>query len=332
MSESLLKVENLTTEFSTSDGNVTAVNNVSFNVNRGETVCIVGESGCGKSMTVLSIINLLPKNGKVTGGHVNFRNKDLTLYSQKQMRKIRGKDISMIFQEPMTALNPVFTIGFQIREAIKTHNNISTKEANERGIEYLSQVNIPSPRERMNQYPHELSGGMRQRVMIAMALVCNPALLLADEPTTALDVTIQSQILDLVQDLKVQYNMGLLLITHDMAVVAEVADRVIIMYAGKIVEEGTVEEVFSEPKHPYTQGLLNSVPDVDNPSFQLVPIDGTLPNLKDKISGCSFHPRCKFAMDICKVKDPKSFSFSSDHHTSCWLYNSNKKIDYEHSF
>jgi len=320
MTNELLKVENLKTEFKTSKGLLTAVNNVSFHVDRGETVCIVGESGCGKSITALSILGLLPKNGVITNGSVHFQGEDLLTLSKEDMRRKRGKDISMIFQEPMTALNPVFTIGFQLRESILTHNNISKAKAHEQGITLLEQVGIPSPKERMNQYPHELSGGMRQRVMIAMALSCNPALLLADEPTTALDVTIQSQILDLIQDLKNEFNMGLLLITHDMGVVAEIADRVIIMYAGKIVEEGTVKEVFTDPKHPYTKGLLNSVPNVDDPTFKLEPIRGTLPNIDEEIGGCRFHPRCEHAMDICKVDHPSIVSFSPNHRTSCWLH------------
>lgn len=326
MGDKLLKIENLMTEFKTSKGNLTAVNNVSFHVDRGETVCIVGESGCGKSITALSIMGLLPKNGLISNGNIYFQDQDLTTLTREQMRKKRGKDISMIFQEPMTALNPVFTIGFQLRESILTHHKISKTQAHEQSISLLKQVGIPSPRERMDQYPHELSGGMRQRVMIAMALSCNPALLLADEPTTALDVTIQSQILDLIQNLKDEFNMGLLLITHDMGVVAEIADRVIIMYAGRIVEEGTVKEIFTEPKHPYTKGLLNSVPDVDDPSFELEPIPGSLPNIDEKIDGCRFHPRCKYAMDKCKVKIPNNFSFSSDHRTSCWLHEKDTQL------
>jgi len=320
MTNKLLEVKDLKTEFKTSKGLLTAVNNVSFHVDRGETVCIVGESGCGKSITALSILGLLPKNGVITNGSINFQGEDLTALSTEEMRRKRGKDISMIFQEPMTALNPVFTIGFQLRESILTHNNISKAKAHEQGIVLLEQVGIPSPRERMNQYPHELSGGMRQRVMIAMALSCNPTLLLADEPTTALDVTIQSQILDLIQDLKDEFNMGLLLITHDMGVVAEIADRVIIMYAGKIVEEGTIEEVFTEPKHPYTKGLLNSVPNVDDPSFKLEPIPGSLPNIDEEISGCRFHPRCKYAKDICKKEAPHEIGISGSHKVTCWLH------------
>src|SRR5699024_10282502 len=224
-------------------------------------------------------MGLLPKNGLISNGNIYYQDQDLTTLTREQMRKKRGKDISMIFQEPMTALNPVFTIGFQLRESILTHHKISKTQAHEQGVALLEQVGIPSPRERMNQYPHELSGGMRQRVMIAMALSCSPALLLADEPTTALDVTIQSQILDLIQELKDKFNMGLLLITHDMGVVAEIADRVIIMYSGKVIEEGTVTEIFTSPKHPYTIGLLNSAPDVDDPNFKLEPIPGSLPNI-----------------------------------------------------
>lgn len=320
MTQRVLAVENLKTQFSTSKGNLTAVNNVSFHVDQGETVCIVGESGCGKSMTLMSIMRLLAKNGSITEGSVNFQGKDLKVLSEEQMRRVRGNEISMIFQEPLTALNPVFTIGFQLKESILNHKNISSKQAHDQSVKLLQQVGIPLAKERMNQYPHELSGGMRQRVMIAMALACEPALLLADEPTTALDVTIQAQILDLINDLKEDFNMGVLLITHDMGVVAEVADRVIVMYAGEIVEEGLVEEIFSSPKHPYTKGLLNSVPNVDDPDFNLEAIPGSLPSLDNPITGCKFHSRCKFAMDICKEKSPDSFAISSNHKTSCWLY------------
>lgn len=326
MGADLLKVKNLKTSFPNKSGTVTVVNDVSFSVDRGETVCIVGESGCGKSMTVLSIMGLLPGNGVISDGSIKLESKELTTLSKKELRELRGKDMAMIFQEPMTALNPVFTIGYQVREALLTHNDLSKSQANEQGISLLEQVGIPSPRERMNQYPHELSGGMRQRVMIAMALSCSPSLLLADEPTTALDVTIQSQILNLIQDLKDEFDMGLLLITHDMGVVAEIADRVVIMYAGKIIEEGTVEEIFTEPKHPYTQGLLNSVPDVDDPTFELEPIPGSLPNVDEVIPGCRFNPRCKFAKDICREKEPPSFSFSPDHRTNCWLHEQDTQL------
>ena len=230
----------------------------------------------------------------------------------------------MIFQEPMTALNPVLTIGYQLCEPLMLHQGVSKAEATRRGIELLKQVGIPYPERRMKQYPHELSGGMRQRVMIAIALACRPGLLIADEPTTALDVTIQAQILDLINDLKAQLNMGVVLITHDMGVVAEVADRVMVMYAGKKVEEGTVEEIFNSPKHPYTIGLLNSVPNVDNPEFELEPIPGSLPTLTEKIEGCRFHPRCKFATDRCKMAAPPEFKAEDGHTVSCWLMDEGK--------
>jgi oligopeptide/dipeptide ABC transporter ATP-binding protein len=235
------------------------------------------------------------------------------------MRQLRGNKISMIFQEPMTALNPVLTIGFQVREPLMLHHKLSKGEATKQGIELLKQVGIPYPEKRMNQYPHELSGGMRQRVMIAIALSCNPGLLIADEPTTALDVTIQAQILDLMNDLKKKYNMGVMMITHDMGVVAEVADRVMVMYAGKKVEEGNVDEIFENPKHPYTIGLLNSVPNIDEPDFELESIPGSLPGLHEQITGCRFHARCKFATDLCRTKEPSVYAVSDTHQVSCWL-------------
>lgn len=320
MRQKLLEVQNLKTQFSTSKGNLTAVNDVSFHVDQGETLCIVGESGCGKSMTLMSIMRLLAENGFISNGSINFQGQDLKILSEEQMRRVRGDDISMIFQEPLTALNPVFTIGYQLKEAILNHRSISNKAAYAQSIELLQQVGIPAPKERMAQHPHELSGGMRQRIMIAMALACEPKLLLADEPTTALDVTIQAQILELIDDLKDKFNMGVLLITHDMGVVAEIADRVIVMYAGEVVESGEVKDVFNDPKHPYTQGLLQSVPRVDDPEWELEAIPGTLPSLDSPISGCKFNPRCKYAMDICTAKSPKAFSISPDHKAACWLY------------
>jgi oligopeptide/dipeptide ABC transporter ATP-binding protein len=319
MGETLLEVKNIVTEFRTADGQLPAVRDVSFSIQKGETLCIVGESGCGKSITSLSVIGLLPSNGKITSGEVLFEGNPIHNLSAEKMRQIRGNKISMIFQEPMTALNPVLTIGFQIREPLMLHHKLSKSEATKQGIELLKQVGIPYPEKRMNQYPHELSGGMRQRVMIAIALSCNPGLLIADEPTTALDVTIQAQILDLMNDLKSKYNMGVMMITHDMGVVAEVADRVMVMYAGKKVEEGNVDEIFENPKHPYTIGLLNSVPNVDDPNFELEPIPGTLPSLSEQITGCRFHARCKFATDICRSKEPPVFSVSDTHKVSCWL-------------
>ncbi|SDJ13061.1 ABC transporter ATP-binding protein [Natribacillus halophilus] len=317
--ENLLRVEELKIEFSSSKGPTRAVNDITFNVSKGETVCIVGESGSGKSITLLSIMKLLSKNGEITNGNIHFQGNNMRNLSNKQMRKIRNQEISMIFQDPMTALNPVFTIGYQITETILNHSGLSKKATHERVIELLTLVGIPAPKQRIKQYPHELSGGMRQRVMIAIALSNNPKLLIADEPTTALDVTIQSQILDLIQDLKEKFNMGVLFVTHDMSVVTEIADRILVMYGGKIVEEGTVEDVMVNPKHPYTEGLLNSVPDINRPDRPLEPIPGSPPSLDDDIPGCHFHPRCKYAMEECSIEYPSTFTIDSDHHVNCWL-------------
>ncbi|TDL31422.1 ABC transporter ATP-binding protein [Jeotgalibacillus sp. S-D1] len=331
MAETLLEVKNLVTAFRTSKGSVQAVRDVSFHVDKGETLCIVGESGCGKSITSLSVMRLLPQNGKIESGDVLLNNQSLKTLSNEKMRRLRGNDISMIFQEPMTALNPVLTIGYQLREPLMLHHKIAKKEATKQSIDLLTQVGIPDPAKRLNQYPHELSGGMRQRVMIAMALACHPALLIADEPTTALDVTIQAQILDLINDLKEKLNMGVLMITHDMGVVAEVANRVMVMYAGKKIEEGPVKEIFENPRHPYTIGLLNSVPNVDDPEFELEPIPGNMPGLDEQINGCRFHPRCKFAMDKCKTAIPPEFNVSSGHHASCWLEEEEVDVNEESS-
>ncbi len=320
MQETLLEVNHLVTEFRTADGNVQAVRDVSFSIAKGETLCIVGESGCGKSITSLSVIGLLPSNGRIVNGEVKYAGKPIHNLPYEEMRKMRGTKISMIFQEPMTALNPVLTVGYQLREPLILHHKINKKEATKQGIELLTQVGIPYPEKRMNQYPHELSGGMRQRVMIAIALACHPGLLIADEPTTALDVTIQAQILDLINELKEKLNMGVMMITHDMGVVAEVADRVMVMYAGKKVEEGPVAEIFDHPKHPYTIGLLNSVPNIDDPDFELEPIPGSLPSLQEQIQGCRFHPRCKFATDKCREIAPPEFSTEDGHLVSCWLH------------
>lgn len=319
MKDSVLEVKNLVTKFKSADGLLPAVRGASFSVKKGETLCIVGESGCGKSITALSIMGLLPSNGRITEGSISFNNKNLASMSPKEMQKLRGNDVSMIFQEPMTALNPVFTVGFQIREPLMIHQKLSKKQAHARGIELLKMVGIPSPAERMNQFPHELSGGMRQRVMIAIALSCNPSLLIADEPTTALDVTIQAQIIDLLNDLKEQLDMSMIMITHDMGVVAEIADRVIVMYAGEVIEEGRVEEIFENPQHPYTKGLLSSVPNVDDPDFELKPIAGSMPMLNEKISGCRFHPRCPHAFDKCFSESPKTFSVTDKQNVRCWL-------------
>jgi oligopeptide/dipeptide ABC transporter ATP-binding protein len=327
--EELLRVENLVTQFKTANGSLSAVHGVSFSVKKGETLCIVGESGCGKSITALSIMRLLPNNGNITSGEINFDGKDLATLTDETMRKVRGNDISMIFQEPMTALNPVFTIGYQLREPLLIHNSLSKKQASQKAIELLNQVGMPLPEKHLNQYPHELSGGMRQRIMIAMALACHPKLLIADEPTTALDVTIQAQILDLINDLKTKFDTGVVMITHDMGVVAEIADRVMVMYAGEVAEQGSVEKIFNNPQHPYTKGLLNSVPNVDDDEFTIEAIPGTLPKLDDKITGCRFHPRCKFVMDKCKVEVPKTFTVSEGHKTRCWLQ---EEVDAGHEY
>lgn len=326
MTNRLLEVKNLVTSFRTSDGKLQAVKDVSFHVEKGETLCIVGESGCGKSITSLSVMRLLPSNGDIESGEILLEQQPLQNLSTEKMRQLRGNKMSMIFQEPMTALNPVLTIGYQLREPLMLHKKISKKEASKQSIELLHQVGIPNPDKRLNQYPHELSGGMRQRVMIAMALSCNPKLLIADEPTTALDVTIQAQILDLINDLKEKLDMGVLLITHDMGVVAEVADRVMVMYAGKKIEEGPVEQIFENPQHPYTLGLLNSVPNVDDPEFELEPIPGNMPGLNEQISGCRFHPRCPLATEKCKVTAPPEIEVSKGHYSSCW-YAEKKEVD-----
>jgi oligopeptide/dipeptide ABC transporter ATP-binding protein len=324
MAGALLRVENLVTTFNAAEGKLSAVRGVSFSLHKGETLCIVGESGCGKSITSLSIMGLLPSNGEISSGAIYFEGTDLTKLSKEELRRIRGNKISMIFQEPMTALNPVFTIGYQIREPLMLHQKLSKREAHERGIELLKQVGIPFPEKRMKQYPHELSGGMRQRVMIAMALACRPSLLIADEPTTALDVTIQAQILDLINELKEKLNMGVIMITHDMGVVAEMADRVMVMYAGEKVEEGDVASIFANPRHPYTKGLLKSVPNIDDEQYELEPIPGTLPNLNEKIEGCRFHPRCPFATEKCRTQSPPEFKVKEGHYVRCWL---EKEVD-----
>ncbi|MED1202747.1 ABC transporter ATP-binding protein [Heyndrickxia acidicola] len=319
MAQKLLQVENLVTKFKTADGKLSAVRGVSFSVDRKETLCIVGESGCGKSITSLTIMGLLPSNGEIAEGSINFEGTELTNLKKEELRKLRGNKMAMIFQEPMTALNPVFTVGYQLRESLMIHKGLSKSEANKEGIELLKQVGIPYPEKRMKQYPHELSGGMRQRVMIAIALACKPSLLIADEPTTALDVTIQAQILDLIKELKDQLGMGVILVTHDMGVVAEVADRVMVMYAGEKVEEADVETIFNNPQHPYTRGLLKSVPNVDDKEHNLEPIPGTLPNMNEQINGCRFHPRCEFATDKCRSQEPKTFDLNNGHLVKCWL-------------
>ncbi len=310
-SDKILEVKNLKTSFFTEEGEVKAVDDVSFNVYKGKTLGIVGESGCGKSVTSLSIMRLIPNPpGRIVGGEILYNGRDLLKLSPAEMRAIRGNEISMIFQEPMTSLNPVFTIGNQVCEAISLHQDLSKSETRNKAIEMLTLVGIPSPEKRIDDYPHQLSGGMRQRVMIAMALSCNPHILIADEPTTALDVTIQAQILDLLRDLQQKVGMALILITHDLGVVAEVADEVVVMYAGRVVEQGGVNEIFANPKMPYTKGLLNSIPTLSKDPTgkikkkRLEMIPGIVPNLLHLPRGCRFQERCSYMIDACKQAEP----------------------------
>lgn len=322
----LLEVKNLTTEFKVKHGTVRAVNNLSFHVNEGEILAIVGESGSGKSVTSLSIMGLLAGNGKVTSGEILYRGEDLLKKSESEMRAIKGDKISMIFQEPMTSLNPVYRIKDQIMESILTHNSKMTKqEALQHTIEMLRTVGIPSPEERAYDYPHEMSGGMRQRVMIAMALACQPDLLIADEPTTALDVTIQAQILELLYEMREKFNMSVMLITHDLGVVAEAADRVIVMYCGQIVESADVKSLFANPMHPYTLGLLKSIPRLEDESKEpLYMIKGMVPNPLHMPQGCPFSDRCDRCMEICRKKKPELRQVG-DHMVRCFLYESGEE-------
>lgn len=318
--DNLLKVENLKTSFFTQFGEVQAVGGVSFDLAHGEVLGIVGESGCGKSVTMMSIMKLLDDNGKVKEGTVNFEGKDITKLSEDAMCKVRGNDIAMIFQDPMTSLNPLMTIGNQLMEPLRLHKGMSKDEAYKKSLELLSLVGIPSPKDRMKQYPHEFSGGMRQRVMIAMALSCNPKLLIADEPTTALDVTIQAQILEIMKDIKNKLNTSVILITHDLGVVADICDKINVMYGGLIIEKGSTRDIFYNSKHPYTWGLLQSVP---NPNTltkkRLKPIDGQPPDLFKPPVGCPFYARCKYAMKICENRRPPIYQISDGHEASCWL-------------
>jgi len=321
-SSKLLEVKNLKTFFFTEEGVVKAVNDVSFEVGEGETLGLVGESGCGKSVTSLSIMKLIPNPpGKIISGSILFEGQDIVNISENDMHTIRGNKISMIFQEPMTALNPVFTVGHQISEVFTLHQNISKQEAKEKTIELLKIVGIPEPEKRFNQYPFELSGGMRQRVMIAMALTCNPKLLIADEPTTALDVTIQAQILELIKDMQKKFNSAVILITHDLAVIAETADHVAVMYAGVIVEKTEVKELFKNPMHPYTIGLLNSIPILGQRGKELQEIPGRVPNLIDLPKGCYFADRCNKRMPICSQQDCELKEVKPGHFVRCFLYN-----------
>jgi oligopeptide transport system ATP-binding protein len=317
----LLDVKNLHVSFDTYAGEVKAVRGVSFHVDRGETLAIVGESGCGKSVTAQAIMQLNPMPpGRIKEGNIFFEGKDLVKYSDRKMETVRGKEISMVFQDPMTSLNPTMKVGKQIMEGLIKHQNMSKAEAKERAIEMLRLVGLPNPEKRAEQYPHEFSGGMRQRAVIAIALACNPKLLIADEPTTALDVTIQAQIIELMKELQIKLDTSIIIITHDLGVVAKIADRIAVMYAGVIIESGTNEEVFHNPHHPYTWGLLKSVPRLDRAQKErLIPIYGTPPDLFAPPPGCPFAARCDYAMKICKDHYPTRFDLSDTHYAHCWL-------------
>ncbi|MBW4827147.1 MAG: ABC transporter ATP-binding protein [Clostridiaceae bacterium] len=317
--DKLLEVKDLKTYFYTDDGIVKAVDGVNFSVESGKTIGIVGESGCGKSVTAMSILRLIPDPpGKIVNGEVLFDGKDLTKVSEEELRHIRGNDISVIFQEPMTSLNPVFTVGYQIMEALMLHQKLSEEEAKKKAIEMIKLVGIPRADKIVDEYPHQLSGGMRQRVMIAMALSCQPKLLIADEPTTALDVTIQAQILELMNELKNKLNTSIMLITHDLGVVAEMSDHVIVMYSGKVVEDAPVDELFKNPRHPYTIGLMNSIPSLIEEGQRLESIKGAVPNPLYLPKGCYFYPRCKFATDECRSGQPKLREIAPGHKVSCF--------------
>lgn len=319
MEEKILEVKNLETSFFTHVGEVKAVRNINFSVKKGEILGIVGESGSGKSVSLMSIMQLIEHPGKIKRGEILFEGKDLLKKKPKEMLDIRGKEIAMVFQDPMSSLNPVYRIGNQIVESIRYHDKTTKEEAQKRAVELLSMVGIPSPKERLNSYPHEFSGGMRQRVMIAMALACHPKLLIADEPTTALDVTIQSQILRLMKKIQAQEGTTIILVTHDLGVVAELCDRVIVLYGGKIMEEGSVEDIFYQPKHPYTKGLLHSIPSIHNSKERLIPIPGSPPDLLNPPKGCPFCYRCKEAMELCVEMEPDFQTMSSSQRCACWL-------------
>ena len=331
MARKLLSVRDLKTSFFTHVGEVKAVRGISFDVNEGEVLGIVGESGSGKSVTSLSIMGLLQYPGRVVDGEILLNGEDILTYSKDQMRKVRGKEIAMIFQDHMTSLNPVYTIGNQVMEMILEHEKMTKREARARAIEMLKLVGIPAAEKRIDSYPHEFSGGMRQRVMIALALSCNPKLLIADEPTTALDVTIQAQILNLIKKLNRQFGMTTMLITHDLGVVATVCDKVAVMYGGLIMEYGTADEIFYHPRHPYTMGLLGSIPHVDGgEKRRLIPIDGTPPDLINPPKGCPFSTRCKYCMNVCTQEQPPYFA-EDKHRTMCWMLDADapKDSDYE---
>jgi len=321
-SDHLLEIRGLITDFATDGGIVRAVDGIDLTIDRGETLGIVGESGCGKTVTALSALKLIAMPpGRIAGGQILWRGRDLVPLGQAAMRRIRGKEIGIVFQEPMTSLNPVHSVGAQIAEAVREHEGLGRRGAFDRAVEMLALVHIPNPQQRARDYPHQFSGGMRQRVMIAMALSCNPQLLIADEPTTALDVTIQAQIIDLLGEMKSRFGTAIMLITHAMGVVAETAQRVVVMYAGKIVEEAPVEELFARPRHPYTQGLIRSIPRVDKAGIKtrLEAIPGTVPSLANLPPGCRFAPRCRFAMPVCTRAIPPLREVAPGHKVACVL-------------
>ena len=315
----VLEVNNLHTSFFTDVGEVKAVNGISFNLEPGKTLGIVGESGSGKSVTAYSIMQILAQTGRITEGEVKYKGQDITKFSEKEMQSFRGSKCSIIFQDPMTSLNPVFTVGYQLEEAIMLHTNKTKAEAKQRAIELLSLVGVNDPEKRLKQYPHEHSGGMRQRDMIAMALACEPDILIADEPTTALDVTIQAQILDLMKELQEKLGMAIIMVTHDLGVIASMCDEIIVMYGGRVCERGTADDIFYHPAHEYTKGLLRSIPRLDNMGEKLVPIGGTPINLLNMPAGCAFCPRCDEAMKICLTEVPNELRISDSHLASCWM-------------
>ena len=319
MDTPLLQVKNLCTSFNVDAGEVRAVNGISFNLDKGKVLGIVGESGSGKSVTAYSIMRILVEPGKIVGGEILFNGEDIVKYSKKQMREFRGKRVSIIFQDPMTSLNPTFTIGNQLREAILLHTDRNRAEANARALEMLQLVGVNEPEKRLKQYPHELSGGMRQRVMIAMALACEPDILIADEPTTALDVTIQAQILELMKDLQKKMGMAIIMITHDLGVIADMCDEIIVMYAGRVCERGTVDEIFYNPRHEYTKGLLRSIPTLTGGHDKLIPIAGSPVDLTNLPKGCAFASRCDRCMKICLTEQPEEVRVNDSHIASCWM-------------
>lgn len=318
--DAILEVKNLHTSFFTDSGEVKAVNGVSFNLGRGKILGVVGESGSGKSVTAYSIMQILADTGKVTGGEILYKGENILTWDKKKLESFRGDKVSIIFQDPMTSLNPTFTIGWQLNEALRLHTDYKSKaEATKRSIELLSMVGLNEPEKRINQYPHELSGGMRQRVMIAMALACEPDILIADEPTTALDVTIQAQILDLMRDLQKKLGMAIILVSHDLGVIATMCDEIIVMYGGRVCERGTADDIFYRPCNEYTKGLLRSIPNVNNMNEKLVPIGGTPINLLNMPKGCAFCARCDNAMKICLREVPEELQMPDGHYAACWL-------------